>query len=149
MIKIEGIRKGFGGVVALRDVSLEVRAGKVHGLLGENGAGKSTLMNVLFGLVRPDAGRILLDGKAVVISSPRVAQRLGIGMVHQHFKLAPALTVLEKHLPGGAAGRGIHRRRWAMRQRLGRGGGKIALENRRGRTCGSSFGGAAAKSGDY
>src|SRR5262249_13162856 len=84
-----------GGVVALEDVSLTVNDGEIHGLLGENGAGKSTLMNVLFGLLRPDAGVVRLNGRETRISSPRAAMALGVGMVHQHFKLVPTLTVSE------------------------------------------------------
>jgi simple sugar transport system ATP-binding protein len=95
MIRLEGISKSFAGVPALSGVSLEARAGTVHGLLGENGAGKSTLMNILFGLLQPDAGTIAVAGTAVRIASPRAAQRLGIGMVHQHFKLVPTLSVLD------------------------------------------------------
>lgn len=95
MLRVEAIAKSFGPVAALRSVSLRVRPGTVHGLLGENGAGKSTLMNILFGLVTPDAGRILIDDRPVQLSSPRAAQRLGIGMVHQHFKLVGTLSVLE------------------------------------------------------
>ncbi len=95
MIEMLHITKRFGGVLALDAVSLRIQGGKVHGLLGENGAGKSTIMNVLFGLLRPDAGTITLNGREVRIGSPRTAQVLGIGMVHQHFKLVPTLTVVE------------------------------------------------------
>jgi simple sugar transport system ATP-binding protein len=95
VIELQHISKRFGALQALEDVSLAVVPGKILGLLGENGAGKSTLMNVLFGLVRPTSGRILAGGREVRIGSPRGAQRLGIGMVHQHFTLVPTLTVLE------------------------------------------------------
>jgi simple sugar transport system ATP-binding protein len=95
VIRLEGIAKSFRGVAALRGVSLAVDAGSVHGLLGENGAGKTTLMRVLFGLERPDAGAIEIDGKRVDIASPRAARRLGLGMVHQHFALVPTLSVLD------------------------------------------------------
>jgi ABC-type uncharacterized transport system ATPase subunit len=111
MIALDRISKSFSGVPALRDVSLTLQSGRVHGILGENGAGKSTLMNILFGLLRPDAGTISLDGKAVVIGSPRRAQRLGIGMVHQHFKLVPPLRVVDNFALGVRRGIGpIHRR---------------------------------------
>nr|MBA3939222.1 ATP-binding cassette domain-containing protein [Planctomycetota bacterium] len=95
MIKLSGISKAFNGIPALTDVSLHVAAGSIHGLLGENGAGKSTLMNILFGLAQPDAGTIAVAGTPVRIASPRAARALGIGMVHQHFKLVPTLSVLD------------------------------------------------------
>jgi simple sugar transport system ATP-binding protein len=98
------ITKRFGPVAALDDVSLRIEAGEVHGLLGENGAGKSTLMNVLFGLLPLDAGSIHVNGTEKRIASPRAAQALGIGMVHQHFKLVPTLSVMDNlalalHMP--------------------------------------------------
>ncbi|HEY0248272.1 MAG TPA: ABC transporter ATP-binding protein [Gryllotalpicola sp.] len=82
-------------MTAVDHVDLEVRAGEIHSLLGENGAGKSTLMNCLFGLLQPEEGEILIDGRPVEISSPKRALELGIGMVHQHFKLVPSLTVAQ------------------------------------------------------
>jgi general nucleoside transport system ATP-binding protein len=100
VLEMRGIRKEFPGVVANDDVSLEVRRGEVHALLGENGAGKSTLMNILYGLYRPDAGEVLLNGKRVVFSSAREAIRAGIGMVHQHFMLIPVMTVAENIVLG-------------------------------------------------
>ena len=89
------ITKRYGPVAALESVSLRIEPGQVHGLLGENGAGKTTLMNVLFGLTHAEGGSIRLSGREVRITSPRVAAELGIGMVHQHFKLVPTLTVAE------------------------------------------------------
>jgi simple sugar transport system ATP-binding protein len=100
VLEMRGIRKAFPGVVANDDVSLEIRRGEVHALLGENGAGKSTLMNILYGLYRPDAGEIRLSGKPVVFSSARDAIRAGIGMVHQHFMLIPVMTVAENVVLG-------------------------------------------------
>ncbi len=94
-VRMEGIGKRFGSLQAVDAVDFEARAGEVTALLGENGAGKSTLMKVLFGLHRPDVGRIALDGRPVEIHSPRDALRLGIGMVFQQFSLIPALTVRE------------------------------------------------------
>ncbi len=94
-LRLAGVSKHFGPVQANHDITLEVAAGEIHCLLGENGAGKSTLMNILYGLVRPDAGEILLDGQPVTIQSPHRAIALGIGMVHQHFMLVPTLTVAE------------------------------------------------------
>src|SRR3954466_13114482 len=87
--------KRFGALVANDKVDLELRRGEIHALLGENGAGKSTLMNVLYGLHRPDEGRMLLDGEEVHIESPSQAIGMGIGMVHQHFMLIPVMTVAE------------------------------------------------------
>jgi simple sugar transport system ATP-binding protein len=95
ILRMRGIVKRFGTLLALDAVDLDIRGGEIHALLGENGAGKSTLMNCLFGLVTPDGGEILVDGAPVRMTSPRRAQELGIGMVHQHFKLAPSLTVAE------------------------------------------------------
>ncbi len=95
LIELIGIQKHFGPVHALRGADFSLRPGEVHALLGENGAGKTTLMQVAFGLQRPDAGQILVEGRPRVIGSPRVARGLGIGMVHQHFTSIPALTVAE------------------------------------------------------
>ena len=95
VLALRGISKRFGSVQALRGADFAVAPGELHALLGENGAGKTTLMHVAFGLVRPDAGDISVDGIPRAVGSPRVARRLGIGMVHQHFTSIPALTVAE------------------------------------------------------
>jgi simple sugar transport system ATP-binding protein len=100
VLEMRGIRKEFPGVVANDDVSFDVRRGEVHALLGENGAGKSTLMNILYGLYRPDAGEIRLNGKPVSFSSASDAIDAGIGMVHQHFMLIPVMTVAENVVLG-------------------------------------------------
>jgi simple sugar transport system ATP-binding protein len=97
---MEGIVKRFPGVVANDGIDFEVRAGEVHALLGENGAGKTTLMNILYGIYRPDEGRIYVRGQPVTIRSPRDAIALGIGMVHQHFMLVHSHTVAENILLG-------------------------------------------------
>jgi len=89
------IAKRFGDLVAIREASLSVRAGEIHALVGENGAGKTTLMNILYGLLQRDAGEIALRGQPVSLASPAEAIRAGIGMVHQHFKLAPSFSVAE------------------------------------------------------
>ncbi len=95
VLSLEGITRRFGSVLALDDASLFVRPGTVHAVLGENGAGKTTLMRVAFGLLKPDAGIIRLRGEISTIPSPAAALSLGIGMVHQHFTLVPAMTVAE------------------------------------------------------
>ncbi len=94
-LEMRNITKTFPGVVANDRIHLQVESGEVHGLLGENGAGKTTLMNVLYGLLQPDEGEILIDGEVVTIRSPREAMAHGIGMVHQHFMLVPSMTVAE------------------------------------------------------
>lgn len=99
-LRMEGITKRFPGVLANDQISLDCRKGEVLGLLGENGAGKTTLMNILYGLHQPDSGDIFLDGELVKIESPAEAIRLGIGMVHQHFKLVDALTAVENVILG-------------------------------------------------
>ena len=100
VLETRGISKRFGPVVANHRISLTLRRGEVLGMLGENGAGKSTLMNILYGLYHADEGEVLVDGRPVHIRSPRDAVGLGIGMVHQHFKLVPVLTVAENIVLG-------------------------------------------------
>jgi ribose transport system ATP-binding protein len=95
ILKITDLSKSFGPVDALRGVDFELRKGEIHAVAGENGAGKSTLMNVIDGILRPDGGEIILDGKPVRIASPAEAQRLGIGFVHQEIALCPDITVAE------------------------------------------------------
>ncbi|MFI5067114.1 MAG: ATP-binding cassette domain-containing protein, partial [Streptosporangiales bacterium] len=94
-LELKGITKRFGGLVANDHIDLTVEEGQIHALLGENGAGKTTLMNVLYGLLQPDEGEILLDGKPQRFATPGDAIRAGIGMVHQHFMLVPVFTVAE------------------------------------------------------
>ena len=94
-LELRGITKRFGGLVANDHIDLVIPPGEIRALLGENGAGKTTLMNVLYGLVQPDEGEILLDDEPVTINSPRDAIRARIGMVHQHFMLVPVFTVAE------------------------------------------------------
>ncbi len=100
IIEMLNIDKIFPGIKANDDVTLQVKKGEIHALLGENGAGKSTLMNVLFGLYQPDRGEIRLRGETVHITGPRAANRLGIGMVHQHFMLVDNFTVLQNIILG-------------------------------------------------
>jgi general nucleoside transport system ATP-binding protein len=97
-VELMRIAKSFGPVKALADVTFAAQSGQVHALLGENGAGKTTLMRILYGLTRPDAGTILIDGSEANITSPRVARNLGIGMVTQHFALVGPMTVAENLL---------------------------------------------------
>ena len=107
ILRMEHITKRFGDMYANRDISFDVRKGEVHTLLGENGAGKSTLMNVLFGLYQPTEGSIYIHGKKVRIDSPSQAVKQGIGMVHQHFMLVEAMTVLENIILGDRNTKGI------------------------------------------
>ena len=95
LLKVSGLTKSFGAVQALRGAEFELRAGEIHALAGENGAGKSTLMNIVDGILKPDSGEIRLDGKPVVIPSPRAAQDMGIGFVHQEIALCPDISVSE------------------------------------------------------
>jgi len=99
-LELRGITKRFGSLVANDGIDLTVESGEIHALLGENGAGKSTLMNVLYGLLQPDQGQILLDGEPVEFHNPREALAAGIGMVHQHFMLVPVFTVAENVMLG-------------------------------------------------
>ncbi len=94
-LSLRGITKRFGALVANDAIDLDIRPGEIHCLLGENGAGKSTLMNVLYGLLQPDEGEILIDGRPQVSRSPKEAIAAGIGMVHQHFMLVDVFTVAE------------------------------------------------------
>ena len=100
VIEMLHITKEFPGIKANDDITLQLRKGEIHALLGENGAGKSTLMSVLFGLYQPDGGEIRKDGKAVQIRNPNDATALHIGMVHQHFKLIDVYTVLDNIILG-------------------------------------------------
>ncbi|MBP2646326.1 MAG: Monosaccharide-transporting ATPase [Firmicutes bacterium] len=100
VVEMQGIRKEFVGIVANDDITLKLKQGEIHALLGENGAGKSTLMSILFGLYQPDGGTILVRGQKVQIGNPNVANDLGIGMVHQHFKLVHNFTITQNIILG-------------------------------------------------
>ena len=106
-VQLQGIGKRFPGVIANDDVNIEVRRGSIHAIVGENGAGKSTLMKILYGVQKPDAGTIEIDGKEVDLSSPADAIKSGVGMVFQHFMLADNLTVLENVVLGAEKLHGI------------------------------------------
>jgi len=99
-IEMRNITKVFPGIIANDNITLQLKKGEIHALLGENGAGKSTLMSVLFGLYQPEQGEIYKDGKKVTINDPNDANSLGIGMVHQHFKLVEVFTVLDNIILG-------------------------------------------------
>lgn len=99
-IEMLGITKRFPGIIANDNVTIQLKKGEIHALLGENGAGKSTLMSVLFGLYQAEEGKILKDGKEVKINNPNDANDLGIGMVHQHFKLVECFSVLDNIILG-------------------------------------------------
>ena len=103
-IEMRGISKAFGSAQANKDINLSVRYGEIHALLGENGAGKSTLMNMLSGIYRPDSGSIFVDGKEVSFTSPKASIAMGIGMIHQHFKLVDVMTAAENIALGGGTG---------------------------------------------
>lgn len=100
IIEMRHITKVFPGIVANDDITLQLKKGEIHALLGENGAGKSTLMSILFGLYKPEKGEILKNGEVVDIRDPNDANALGIGMVHQHFKLVEVFSVLDNIILG-------------------------------------------------
>lgn len=95
ILEVKGITKSFPGTKALSDVSLTLKKGEVHALVGENGAGKSTLMNIIDGVLQPDSGEIYIDGKKADIKNPNDAQKLGIGFVHQEIALCQHVSVAE------------------------------------------------------
>lgn len=107
VIETKNLTKRFGNFTANSKINLRVKKGEIHAIVGENGAGKSTLMNMLYGLLQPTEGEILINGKSQTINNPRDAIKLGIGMVHQHFKLVPSFTVYENILLGDEITKGI------------------------------------------
>jgi general nucleoside transport system ATP-binding protein len=112
-VSMSRIEKRFGDVQALAGVDLELRPGAIHALLGENGAGKTTLMNILYGMFPPDAGTIVVGGRQLELGSPHEAIATGIGMVHQHFKLVPTLTVAQNMVLGERGGPFLRKRELA------------------------------------
>jgi len=128
ILKMVNITKTFPGVVANRNVTLEVLPGEIHALLGENGAGKSTLMNVLYGLYRPDAGEIYFEGQKVNFDSAKDAIGAGIGMIHQHFMLIPVHTVLDNIIMGLPGDQGIFYNRAYHRDKVLEIAGRYGLE---------------------
>ena len=107
VVALRGITKRFGSLVATRAANLSVAQSEVHALVGENGAGKSTLMNILYGVHQPTEGTIVIEGKEVQVSNPARAIALGVGMVHQHFKLVPSFTVAQNIILGAEPGQGM------------------------------------------
>jgi simple sugar transport system ATP-binding protein len=107
VLELNNITKHFPGVLANDHISFDLREGEIHSLLGENGAGKTTLMNILYGLLRPEKGKILIRGRDCHIGSPKEAISSGIGMVHQHFMLVPTMTVAENIVLGQEPVRGV------------------------------------------
>jgi simple sugar transport system ATP-binding protein len=128
VIQLRGIVKRFPGVIANDGIDLDVRRGEIHCLLGENGAGKTTLMRVLYGLYQPDAGQILLKGEPIKIPSPRAALAHRIGMVHQHFRLVPSLSVEENIILGLDEGIGPFLTPRKTRQKISRIAREYGLE---------------------
>jgi len=104
IIELRSISKAFGSVQANKNISLKVKSGTIHGIVGENGAGKSTLMSILYGFYKADRGDIIINGQAAVISDSQDAIGLGIGMVFQHFKLIENFSVLENIVLGAETG---------------------------------------------
>jgi ABC-type uncharacterized transport system ATPase subunit len=117
-LEVKNITKRFPGVLANDQVSLHLKKGEIHALLGENGAGKTTLMNMVYGLYHPDSGQILVDGKEVTVTEPTDAINLGIGMVHQHFMLIPVFTVAENIVLGNETVKGLQLDRKSAAQRI-------------------------------
>ncbi|WP_413723128.1 sugar ABC transporter ATP-binding protein [Sodalis sp. RH24] len=115
LLQLEGISKRYGATLALNDVRFELRAGEVHALMGENGAGKSTLMKILAGNVARDSGRILIDGNAIAIRSPRDARSNGIAIIHQELNTVPDMTVAENLALGQEP---LTRLGWLDRERM-------------------------------
>jgi ABC-type uncharacterized transport system ATPase subunit len=109
VVEMRNISKRFGSFVAIHDASLDIGRGEIHALVGENGAGKSTLMNILYGMLPRSGGMIDFDGRPVSFANPREAISAGVGMVHQHFKLAPTFTVAENIILGSEPMRSVGR----------------------------------------
>ncbi|NYE22899.1 ABC transporter ATP-binding protein [Pigmentiphaga litoralis] len=126
MLEMRGISKTYGAVRANRDIDLTVQRGEIVGLLGENGSGKSTLMKILFGMVRPDAGGIVYQGRELAVGSPKGALEAGIAMIHQHFTLVEAMTVTD-NLMLGMQGGGAWLAPAAMAQRIREAGQRYGL----------------------
>ena len=127
-VRLEGLSRSFPGVKAVRDVTLDFEPGRLYALVGENGAGKTTLMRLLYGMLRPDAGRILLDGEVRRLRSSQDAIALGLGMVHQHFMLVDTLSVAENVVLGAEPGNRCRLDRAAARDAVRRASERFAIE---------------------
>jgi simple sugar transport system ATP-binding protein len=126
-VALERLSRAFGAVAAVQDVSLEFAPGHLYALVGENGAGKTTLMRLLFGMLRPDAGRILVDGEPLRFRSSQDAIRRGLGMVHQHFMLVDTLSAAENLVLGVEPGSRLRLDRAAARRALVESAGRLSL----------------------
>jgi len=126
-LKVEGVSKAFPGILASDDVSFDLQRGEIHALLGENGAGKTTLVSMLFGLLRPDAGRILLDGKPLELANPREALSRGLAFVQQHYSLIPTLSVTDNIMLSQRYGRGSGLTRAACQAQIAEVSARYAL----------------------
>ena len=129
VLEMKDITKHYGENTVLNGVSLSVKKGEIHALIGENGAGKSTLMSVLFGLYQPEEGEIRKDGKKVDIQDPNDANELGIGMVHQHFKLVECFSVLDNIILGVEPTRGLFLEKKKAREKVLELSNKYGLKN--------------------
>ncbi len=127
-LELRQVTKRFGSLVANDAVDFQLRRGEIHALLGENGAGKSTLMNVVYGMLTPDEGEVLLDGNPVRVASPKDAMRLGIGMVFQHFMLIPVMTVAENFVLGAEPRKGMTLDEKGAARRVRELGGRYGLQ---------------------
>mgnify|MGYP001225580482 CR=1 FL=1 len=134
-IELRGITKAFGSVIANNNIDLIIRRGEILALLGENGSGKTTLMNMLSGIYHPDSGRIYVNGNEVFIRSPQDATRLGIGMIHQHFKLVDVLTAADNIILGAGKGFLLRRNRLKRREKSLSAMGCISTPRRKSTKC--------------
>ncbi len=127
-VELDGLSRSFPGVRAVRDVSLSFEPGRLYALVGENGAGKTTLMRLLYGMLAPDSGRIIVDGRERVFASSQDAIALGLGMVHQHFMLVDTLSVAENVVLGAEPGGRLRLGREAARRAVREGGERFGLD---------------------
>ena len=138
LLRIKDVSKSFGGVHALRGVSLEVRQGEVHALVGENGAGKSTFMNVLGGIVEKDDGEVEFKGQPVHFTTPAESQAAGIAIIHQELAMLPSLSVMENIFMGRMPARSGWINHKAMEQRTRELLQEVGLEVAPRRACATS-----------
>src|SRR6516164_6117192 len=120
LLKVDGVSKAFPGILANDAITFDLKEGEIHALLGENGAGKTTLVSILFGLQRPDSGRVLVNGTELELGNPRQAIVHGLGFVQQHYSLVPTLTVIENLILSLHYGSGQTLSREQIEQRVAR-----------------------------